>query len=361
MTSDPSDDEEGSSSGTPASGGTGPAPPPFTAGGQVPGEFEGTRIDLGDDLLDRTAMLPMPGAAPPAQPSPPPAATEEAGEAGASAPEVEPEPVEERVPLPSTPEEFEDQLQTARILVGENLVEEAKKVLRRILIADSSHFQARKMLDEVHELELKQIFGEESPQSRYRRTSPREAPAVADAERVMRTLDTDLGLGVFEDAGTSAPAELSLFSDKKALEAFDRKVGGIMAGSTPPDHIDLGIAFFEMGLYDLAATRFRSAARDPDYQASGRSLEAYALIAGGRPFEAVMVLEPLIGDAEVPQDAKLDAFYLMGRAFELLDKPGVALGWYERVRMTNPTYRDLTDRIRTVSPKLPAGRSKGKR
>lgn len=328
------EDEEGSSGG--------PAPPPFTAGGQVPGKFEGTRIDLGDDLLERTAILPMPVA-----PEPPPAA--------------EPEPVvEERIPLPSTPEEIDDQLQTARILIGENLVEEAKKVLRRILIADSSNFPARKMLDEVHELELKQIFGEESPQLRYLKGAPREAPAVADAERVMRTLDTDLGLGVFQDAGTSAPAELSLFSDKKTLEAFGRTVDGILAGSSPADHVDLGIAFFEMGLYDLAASRFRSAARDPDHQASGRTLEALALIAGGRPFEAVMVLEPLIGDAEVPRDAKLDAFYLMGRAYELLGKPTVALEWYEQVRATHPSYRDLVDRIRAVSPRLPAGRPRGR-
>src|SRR4051794_3122912 len=101
---------------------------------QGSGDSTRTTVDLGDDLLERTAShtansfhIPKP---------------------------VDDVHVESAPPLPTTADEIADQLQSAKILVNEGLVEEGKKLLRRILIADPRNLLARKRLDEIQELEL---------------------------------------------------------------------------------------------------------------------------------------------------------------------------------------------------------------
>src|SRR5437899_2675476 len=62
----------------------------------------------------------------------------------------------------------DDEYASAKILLGEGLLEEAKKVLRRILVRDAQYTPAILALREIHESELKQIFGD-GPQPRRRR------------------------------------------------------------------------------------------------------------------------------------------------------------------------------------------------
>src|SRR5947209_8696859 len=64
-------------------------------------------------------------------------------------------------------ESTEDRLQSAKILFNEGMIEQAKRVLHKILIESPHDFAARKALDDIHEVELKQIFsGAEEPRRR---------------------------------------------------------------------------------------------------------------------------------------------------------------------------------------------------
>src|SRR4051812_7771187 len=67
-------------------------------------------------------------------------------------------------PIQTKPEildhQIEDQYESARILANEGLVEEAKKVLRRIILLDPAHVAARKKLQEIQSQEMKNIFQE---------------------------------------------------------------------------------------------------------------------------------------------------------------------------------------------------------
>jgi tetratricopeptide (TPR) repeat protein len=116
----------------------------------------------------------------------------------------------------------------------------------------------------------------------------------------------------------------------------------------------MGIAFLEMGLYDLAARQFRPALSSPEHEVTANGLLAYALILAGRPFEATLCIEPVLGDSEVPREEKVDFLYLMGRAQERLGKPELARQWYERAREIEPSYRDAEERIRALARKVPS-------
>jgi tetratricopeptide (TPR) repeat protein len=303
----------------------------------------GTRIDLGDDLIEKTAMLQFPHADRPTSP-------------GHDAAPVQVEP-------PLTADQVPDQIESARILIGEGILEEAKRILRRILLFSASNSEARKLLDEIHESELKQIFGEtENPRRRISRRALENQPQIR-AEDVMRELDRDLRLGLFaEDGSESSAIELSLFNDREALEVFGDQMDRDFSSSPSTERMDLGIAFLEMGLYTLAVRHFRAAASrlkfedieaSQDLLLSATGLLAYALILGGRAFDATIALQPLLSDSELKAERKLDLIYLMGRAQECLDKRELAAQWYGQAAEIEPHYRDVHERLRA----LWAGRS----
>jgi tetratricopeptide (TPR) repeat protein len=304
----------------------------------------GTRVDLGEDLLEqKTAMLTLPVATP--------------HEAKPNVPPPTPELRDELLPAgPIRMEQVDDLIQSARILAGEGLLEDAKKVLRRILLADPGRITARKMLEEIHETELKQIFGDSDLPRRRPGTQPQHAVLEASAETVLRGLDRDMALGMLDDRP-------SLFRDREALEEFGARMDRDFSASPAEERIDLGIAFLEMGLPALAVHHFRAAvskvsfapeaALDQSAETDGSSpllvatgLLAYALITDGRAFDATLALQQVLNDVEIRRERKLELLYLMGRAFESLEKPDVARGWYAQAAEIEPHYRDLDERLR---------------
>lgn len=304
---------------------------------------ERTRVDLGEDLLEKTALrIESPPGAPPPAP-------------------VEQEVAEEELAINSV----EDGLQSARILMNEGFLEEAKKILRRVLLMDSRCAIARTRLEEIHELELKQIFSEgDSRRPRlpsFRRKKDPEDISKVNSEKVMRELDRDLRLGVFpgNDSTGIGVAELSLFKDREGMEKFAADLDRSMGGASARDRMDMAVAFLEMGLFDLAIRQLRIAVRDPDFLLAASVLLSTALIMADRPFEATVALEPLLLDTEHSVESKLECFYLMGRAHEGLRKPGAAIPYYQQVVGIEPLYRDAGERLRLCVAAIPPIRGSG--
>lgn len=316
---------------------------------------DATRVDLGDDLLEFTATDSQPADS---------LRSSIASAASSPRPESEDSAIipDEEFAKPIALSEIEDQLQSAKILMGEGLVEEAKKILRRILIADPHHVLARQTLSGIHELELKQIFGEERKIPSFRRRRAETVLSDLDAERIMRSLDRDLGLGMFgESAGLEqgvglSPTGFPMRSEPKALQEYAESLERQLQGVSGQDRIDLGIAFLEMGIPEIAAEQFKAACRilvsDPEVNESGilpaTALLAYALILVGRAFDATITIQAVLRDTEILHENKTEFFYLMGRAYETMAKPDIAQRWYEQVRESNPRYRDVEMRLRGI-------------
>lgn len=275
---------------------------------RVPGE-DSTGVDLGEDLLFEKPPLEA-------------AAAEPRGESAFSQGD------------PS------EQIRNATILVNEGFFEDAKRVLRRLLIADPHCVPARQKLDEIHELELKQILSSrESTGFIDRRKKPE--PWVAP-EEVLRRLDADLGLGVLQEPLAS------LLAEPAAVERFAALSAPELEGTSPRDRLDLGIAFLEMGLPELAILQFEAAGAAPEFRIPAACLQATAQLARGRSLEAIEVLEPLACDQDIEKADKLELIYLMGRAHEARSSREDALGWYRQVLSLDRHYRDTEERIRKM-------------
>lgn len=281
-------------------------------------DTQATVVDLGDDLLETTVLTTV------------------------------------GLQRSSSSTEIEDDLASAKILINEGLWEEAKKVLRRIILKNPSHVAARKKLEEVHQLELSKLFSDTSdvPSPRESKAqTPAERVSKIDSEAIMRKLDRDLGLGALGD-GDADEAKCvveALFGSSEAMEDFAEKLDVDLAGLSSRDRTDVGIAFLEMGLYALAARQFEVASRDPVSGLPASALRAQALILAGSPFEATLCLEPILGDADLEDEDKIHFIYLMGAACEKLRKRDTARARYLQVYALNPGYRDVAERVHVLS------------
>lgn len=267
---------------------------------------DATKIDLGDDLL------------------------------------VTAEIQREYISSSSRVESAEDQLATAKILLNEGLVEDAKKTLRKILIIDPDHQAARFTLKEILDNELKELLTGKEPMTRKPRAFERfgkEARAPEPtSEEAVRELEEAIG---------SEPARRDTQNTPIIAQ---ESIKDLTAG----DRVDIGIAFMEMGAYDKAAEIFLTALHfiDPSTP-EGRGqhnatnvLLARAFLDSGRSFEAIQILHPLVRSDEIAVEEKVEFFYLMGIAHEMRNERKVALAWYSKVRDIDPHFRDIRDRIR---------------
>jgi tetratricopeptide (TPR) repeat protein len=237
-------------------------------------------------------------------------------------------------------------------MLNEGFTEDAKAALRQILILQPTHVAARLKLREIHDLELKQIFqatASPPPAPRRFREDP-AAPERINPRKVLEDLDHDFGLGVIceEDRDRVLRNELQLFGNEKDMEQFGERLDSTLAGVTARERIDIGVAFLEMGLFDIAIRSLKVAQREEEFQLSATALLAYAMILAGRPFDAAIELEAVVRDSEHLRESKVDLYYLLGRAYQALAKSREAARWYRQAAQIEPHYRDVDERLLTL-------------
>lgn len=311
-------------------------------------EAENTVVDLGDDLLEKTAVV-------------------------------------------SRSESHSD-FESAKILFQEGLVEDAKKILRAILVSDPDHVQARQLLEKAQKEEEIQILNQEprkrasvAPSFRGEENSGGHAPPETGIEAgnycetgkpnnghvrehkdsiefLLEGLDKDFSLGLLSahrDAKTPRGEDEAVhrLNEKFRAElcgAVERKLVELEA----QDRQDLGIALFEIGEYQLAAQCFASAKKhwewvyslDIDKNGlaawiSAAVLEAVAYTELENGYQGALVLEPLLRIPALSPVLRAELLYWSGRCSELRGELGAAKGYYLQVWLLNDCYRDLKDRL----------------
>lgn len=265
---------------------------------------EGTRVDLGEDLLK----------------------TSESGSG--------PGPGEEPPPTP------DEDAERGRILLGEGLLDDAKKVFRKVLIRDSGNDEARQGLDEIQKREIQELLTVEPPRKRL---GAPVAPVEDDSpSAVLSRLERDLRLGVERTEAKIVP---DLFADAGELAKYKQSVLDTVLPLPPRERIDVGVGFLEMGLFEIAHAIFETVVRYEEYRVEGMYLLGLALICGGKAIEATIRLEPYARDLTLTESQKTDFLYLMGMAFERLGEKQKAREFFRRVFLLSPKYRDVAGKL----------------
>ena len=230
-----------------------------------------------------------------------------------------------------------DEVESARILFQEGLFEEAKKKLFRILSHKPGYPPAKKLLTQIEDVEMKDLFVEGRPSRSRGKTPKPENP-----DQVIEALERDLGLGS-SSLGQGEEERWSAVSVKK--EKF-----------TPQEHLDLGIAFIEMECYADALRELLRAEKQirieqtflGEVGVTVVSLIAQCMIPLGRAFEAKSYLEPVLIEPDLKHEDKLCLYYAMAMVELALDSKESALGWFKQVAHIDPDFRDAQMQIRLL-------------
>ncbi len=146
----------------------------------------------------------------------------------------------------------------------------------------------------------------------------------------------------------------SMLSD--LLHEFKEEVEEPVAEADDPEtHYNLGVAFREMGLLDEAIGELQKVCRSLDNGHSfSQPIQAYTwlaqcLVDKGAPQAAIRWYERALTVRGINEDSRLAVYYDMANAFESAGNKKAALDNFMQVYGANIDYRDVADRIRSLS------------
>ena len=122
-----------------------------------------------------------------------------------------------------------------------------------------------------------------------------------------------------------------------------------LQGSTPRDRLDLGIAFAEMGLLDIAISQARIAALDPDLEFSAIGLIAQWLYEKDRAYDALSEIEPILSSSDYQPFEKVPYYYLSALSNLRLGRKAQCIARLKLILDLEPEYRDVAERLRELS------------
>lgn len=236
-------------------------------------------------------------------------------------------------------EKNNDDLESARILIQENLLEEAKRVLFRMLtrINDPesfSHRRAQEMLKKIETIEMNELMNH----------SPRSKPSrvIEDPTMLINKLQKDLQIESFEE---EAPV---MDTEQWNVEETPSSAQGLF---------DLSVAFYEMGCYADALRELKRAEKKirieesflGELGVSVVALQAQALVKLGQAFNAKIYLEPILMEPDLLHEQKIVLYYTMGLAEQALEDKSTAAGWFKKVAASDPDFKDVQQRIRLLT------------
>ncbi len=235
--------------------------------------------------------------------------------------------------------DVQDAFCKAQILKNEDMLSDAKKLLRKILIMDPDHSEARLLLTEIQKEEIETLMDNIKSSRPYQK----EKIEKIDPEEVLSDLEKNLNANLRDVHPRVVP---DLFKTDEEYEIFVQAVLGLYNKYDPRDLLDLSVAFMEMGLVEPALQILKLVGKNPEYHNASITMSCRALLIAGKPFEAIVRLEPLMKEANVDENQSCDLFYLMAKSFEMLSDQPRSLEFYRKVYRLNPRYRDVMEKIK---------------
>jgi tetratricopeptide (TPR) repeat protein len=206
----------------------------------------------------------------------------------------------------ASPEEIAERLEEARVYEEHGLFEEAEEVYRDVLRLDPQCLEATQGLERIKV-------------ERAKLGRPEGSGGVAKLEEVERT--------------------------QRALS--EGKVQG--EPSDPRSHLDMGIAYRELGLLDEAIEEFKLASSHPAVAFTCYREIAECFKRKGDPIEVIKWLRKAVSCKGVPRKAMLEAGYDLAQTLESQGFRKEALSLYRKIQQIDSGYRDITEKVRALA------------
>ena len=135
---------------------------------------------------------------------------------------------------------------------------------------------------------------------------------------------------------------------EELFQEFKKGVDEQIDAEDHQTHYDLGIAYKEMGLLEEAINEFKRA-----QVGKGRFLECVTMIGSclvelGRCDDVVQLFNEAVENPNIEDQERMVCYYELGRAHENQGDTDSALTAFREVQKTDPSYRDLEERIEAL-------------
>ena len=132
----------------------------------------------------------------------------------------------------------------------------------------------------------------------------------------------------------------------EVIDTF-RKQMALALGDDAAARYDLGVAYYEMGLYDEALAEFEAARASAALRERSLEMMAACMAMQGRHGEILDLLAPVLHTQEDPR-LGLGLRFSMGVACEALGRRGEARRYFEAVAQIDSSYRDVRARLQRI-------------
>lgn len=131
---------------------------------------------------------------------------------------------------------------------------------------------------------------------------------------------------------------------ESVIDSFREQMSRALDGDGSARY-DLGVAYYDMGLYNEALAEFDAASKSPGLEVQSYEMLAQCLLQTGRHAEVLELLLPVIAaDGHAPR-GKIGLQFCLGLAYEGLGDPGQARRHYEEVALVDVDFKDVQNRL----------------
>jgi len=135
---------------------------------------------------------------------------------------------------------------------------------------------------------------------------------------------------------------------EEVFAKFKEGVKQQVSESDSETHYDLGVAYREMGLMKDAISEFELAAKDPQRECVCCSMIGMIHRELGDLDTSVSSLIRGLHAERKTMDQELSIYYELGTIYELKGNPREALYYFQKVSNRDPSFRDVSARIRAL-------------
>jgi tetratricopeptide (TPR) repeat protein len=246
---------------------------------------------------------------------------------------------------------LEQALEEAEFFVARGLLEDARTILQEQLGRTPKH---RLVLERLREVNAQ--LGRGGSQT-IERSQLSSGPPGFDVSASLDALDA-LELGP-DSLRARAPS-----GDVDAEQVFAQFKAGIRASVSEGDsatHYDLGVAYKEMGLVADAIHELEVAALDAQRECMCHAMIGMIHLEQNALDLAAEAYIKALGSQVKTVEQEMNLYYDLGNVYEMKRKTKDALYYFQKIARRDPGYRDVADRIQSITQDKRAAEPSGTR
>lgn len=226
--------------------------------------------------------------------------------------------------------DIKDALEKAQILINEELYQDAKKILYKVLSINIDQSEAKALLNEIQKIEINLLLSDPKNENKNFKKD------FIHKDDVIFQLQKKLNISLTE----------AVDSKKDGIEKIIKSTSKYLNKYNDREKLDLAIAFYEMEIYEATIDILEKIKNNSKFYLSAFLIICKTLIVSNRAIEAVVKLEPFIKRNDLNENDRCSVYYMMGLAFEKLEDIKRANEYYRHVYQLNSKFKDVADKIK---------------